>query len=219
MNKQKSIAIFSFIAILLFVSIYTYIWRTSDNENTSDNPSEASAVSEAESKSDAVTLSNNKFSYECVLNGKLIKLPCSVSDIEACGYTISETDRTFEMESEINFTVDMTTEKNKISVQIYNANLETKPLEECSVVGITVDDNIELYGGLKVGTTFEEVEKIYGTKYAHSGAYSDSEADSFFVYSKSETFRDGIDDEIEFNVKENKIKSIHLYVGQKGHNQ
>lgn len=196
-----------------------YIWKTSDNEKASDNPSVDSAISEAESKSGAVTLSNNKFSYECVLNGKLIKLPCSVSDIEACGYAIDEADRAFEMESEINFTIDMTMEKNKIFVQIYNANLETKALGECSVVGITVDDNIELYGGLKVGTSFETVERIYGTKYAHSGTYSDSEADSFFAYSTSETFKDGIDDEIEFNVKENKIKSIHLYVGQKGHNQ
>lgn len=204
--------------VLSLIAIFLY----SQGYFEDDPAVESSVGSPGETSEESVhELSKDKFAYECLLNGNLIKLPCTVAELEACGYKLDDKDANTILSPGYNAFADMTLGKDEITLHFVNSFEEDRLYKDCYVYGITVrkstsiNQTFEIYGGLGIGSTLTEVETVYGETPSWEGEYAYEEDPSIFVvYSTSQDFQDGLDDEIEFSITDDRVEIIYFYVGQ-----
>ena len=112
-------------------------------------------------------------SYEVLVDGNIIKLPCDYSYIQALGYTVVESDDYILYESlNSNGTGDRTyhvedKQGRGFGIKSKNQSGFDELPQECDIFGISFEDSydlpdIEICGGLRMGMTYDEVKSLYG---------------------------------------------------------
>lgn len=205
--------------IFIVISIVTVILYVQGFFN--EPPVEVSSAVDISEELSEPELSKDRFSYECLINGKSVKLPCTVADLERCGYKLDEKDANSILSPKYNTFADMTMGDDKITLHFVNAFAEDRLYKDCYVYGITVRESdtvsqtFEICGGLGIGSDLTEVKSVYGEVPSWEGKYAyDEDQSIFIVYSTSNNFEDGLDDEIEFTITDDKVEIIYFYVGQ-----
>ena len=149
-------------------------------------------------------------SYEFILEGKTYKLPVAYNDFVEAGWEIdSASDRRTKVQGDSEeYYIMVSNEKGEeIHLTFYNDSKETKPITECLVTSIDVEDtelndfDFSLPGGVKLGMSEDELNAIY-KEYSSRHNYSD--ITEYFYH--GETY----DDSIHITIIDDMIYSLSI---------
>ncbi len=217
-NKGLMIAIEIIVALVVGLSVFFMI-RSNKNGKNLDNSSKETAQKEnVDSKTENVTKKTNFLdddkSYFFAIDGKKYYAGDKISDIANSGFSLRENEKIKNAPAGkyIIGAGNMVNSDDKIcfSVTPYNIKDTDLTVQETVLGGFSLDKNyakndekamnIEIYGGIKIGSTKDEVEKVFGT----TDDTSITETYSVYRYQSSEVYRRF---EIQFD-SDDLVKSI-----------
>lgn len=177
--------IFNIFAILLLVVIITGCGNSSNTESTS-NSSSKKQISIDE-------ILKDKNNYYITFNGTKLKVGDKISDILKTGYTIKDKDLEETVPSNrylLGKSVIGKDNKTLFKVTPLNISSSTVSVKDAVVGRIEVGTydynllpeellnmNIEVYGGIKLGSTYDDMVRVFGTDYFEYNSNPDGLAD------------------------------------------
>ncbi|HJJ05838.1 MAG TPA: outer membrane protein assembly factor BamE [Clostridiaceae bacterium] len=161
----KTIAVIAILAIAVFG--LSGCGKQANKNNSDENKS---------SKSESTNFIDSKDSYFISIDGKKFYAGDKISDLESAGYTVrkSEANEKVPANKYMIGAGHMVTKDNKSSFSVtpYNNTGSSVNVSEAVIGGVDFDDTdikydekiarIEVYGGIKIGSTKEEVKKVFG---------------------------------------------------------
>lgn len=148
-----------------------------EEETETDAPAEETAAEEPAEEADGeeAGLSDDLYSFQVQIEDQVYTLPMSYQDFLAAGWkTDADGDETVEPNSYI-WGIEAKINYLAIDIEVINLGINTAPLSECMVGGISFDEDqfedapyvqILFPGGLKYGeATREDLEAAYGAPY------------------------------------------------------
>lgn len=161
----------------------------SSEVNTESEPAEQA---EAPAKTETADLSDDPFSLQASVNGKLITLPCKVDDFEGTGFSFLEEELDQELEDGYLTTLFAYPESGsgELVVAFRNKSGETKKLRDITILDVnyypceTID--IAFPGGITFSSTKDDVLNLW------NGTEPVLEDESTLMYENKENY-DGID--------------------------
>lgn len=206
-------------AILAVVFGLKVINNLSSNKNLEDitnitDKTEETTTEQDENKKATNILDDND-SYFILVNGKKFYAGDKISDLKSVNYTISnnEIDEDVPAKKYLIGAGQMVTSENKRSFDVipYNPSTSSVKVPEAVIGGITIDEyetrydenlaKIEVYGGIKLGCTIDEVKKVFG----EASSVTEGKTSTTYRYESDETYRSY---RFTFN-EEGKVSSIY----------
>lgn len=143
--------------------------------------------------------------YEVSIDGKVIQLPCPLSEFTDLGFDFADDAGSQELENEDVKPVTLFRGEEQLTICVHNKEEETVRYDEGMVIAVILQGQVateELYGGIGVGSTQEEVIAVFGDDYyCESGSvYRLEYGGGFYKY-------------INFNLMDGKVASIAMYAG------
>lgn len=143
--------------------------------------------------------------YEVSIDGKVIQLPCDLSELTKLGFDFADDAGSHELENEDVKPVTLFRGEEQLTICIHNKKEENVRYDECKVIAVILQGQVateKLYGGIGVGSTKEEVIEVFGDDYyCESGSvYRLEYGGGFYKY-------------INFNLMDDKVASIAMYAG------
>jgi hypothetical protein len=189
---KKIISILSIIAILT-ISLFCFTGCGNDIEKKENSDNKVN-------NEDENFLDNND-SYYFIFDGKKYKAGDKISDLNQSGLLIRE----WEKEEIVPANTYMigagyiVNSENKTVFQVVPYNIESSEVKilDAHISGFKLDEydvkndsrlaDVEIYGGIKLGSTLEELQKVFGTKpsFTHEGTLWTS-----YDYESDEVYRD-----------------------------
>jgi len=184
------------VSILILLLILTGC-GSNNVENTSNNVKKEVSIDD---------ILNNKNNYFVKINGVKLTVGDKVSDVLKTGYTMKDKDLAETVPSN-----RYLLSKSVIGKEEYRAVFRVTPLnltsstvtvKDAAIGGFEVGEvdydkiysetlgmDIEIYGGLKLGSTYDDMVKVFGTDYTFYDANPDGESDKLtyksYKYEKS----------------------------------
>lgn len=158
-------------------------------------------------------LAANWDSYMVQINDTVFTLPCEYSQLQALGFTLDQNSITDTMLKPEQVTIAFAYDKygNQIILDLINRTGADLPLEQCMIGGIEASDTfleggltVMLPGGIKVGSTKEELLEAYGEA-ASVESLSDTE---IYKWEDSSSFYKNCD--VFVKTETGKIESISI---------
>ena len=183
----------------------------SKNETSSKEQSTESNVSnpvEEQSSSSTKFIDDNE-SYYFIYDGVKIKAGDEMSSISSANLSVRDTQREKEINSKSYSTIEITNAKDTsvFNATAYNKDSSTVTVLDSWVGGLHVDTrgvsrdekvaDMEVYGGIKVGSTIEELKSVFGEP------DEESSSDDEYVYESKEVSR-----YYRFDIKDGKVTGI-----------
>lgn len=130
------------------------------------------AASQETAASEDSALSDDLYSFELLLDGELYQFPMSYEEFTAKGWTYKDDDTIEIKPNSYSPSERFTKGSLEIYASVINLGINTLPLSECTVGGISMDEwqykdapetTLELPGGITYGaSTLEEITAAYG---------------------------------------------------------
>ena len=194
---KKIISILGIITILA-ISLFGFTGCGSDTEKkkSDDNKNKNSAVDEV---SENKSFIDDNDSYYFIFDGKKYTAGDKISDLEKSGVSVREREKEENVPANkymIGAGYIVNSENTTIfTVVPYNTESSPVKVPDTHIGGFKLDEDylkrdsrvadIEIYGGIKLGSTLEDVQKVFGTEpsYTYEGdTYSSYDYDSDEVY-------------------------------------
>lgn len=200
------------VIITILMSSLIVLTACGDTKNEKNN-NEENSVSNSTNKTEEETTSSTKFiddndSYYFIYNGVKIKAGDEISSITSAGLSIEDTRGAEEVEPDSRKDCEIANSKGTsiFNVTAYSKNNSTVKISDSWIGGVSVDTrgvkrdskvaDMEVYGGIKIGSTIEELKAVFGEP-------DDSSTDSQYVYESKEVSR-----YYRFDIKDGKITGI-----------
>lgn len=173
--KNLKKVLMSCVCLSLLVVLITGCETKKETKDTKDTKEETKSETKKETKKETNILDDNK-SYLFIIDGKKIYAGDKISSLSKFGYNIREKEKDQEVPAN-KYMIgagNMTNETNSIifSVTPYNIESSAVKVTDAVIGGFRLSKsyakndekamNIEVYGKIKLGSTMEEVEKVFG---------------------------------------------------------
>ena len=193
--QKKGLIIGIVIAIVIVLIVVGVIVFMNLNKGESNNEAKEEE-SVAEEKVDFL---NDNDSYFIMIDGKKYLAGDKISDLSDAGYVLRESDRDVDIPANkymIGAGYIQTSEnKNSFSVTPYNTTDSSIKVSEAVIGGITLDSyntqydeklaEIEVYGGIKLGSTMDEIKQVFG----EPSSSTEGTTSTTYRYESEETYR------------------------------
>ena len=196
------------LAVFFGVKVINNLSSNKNSENTSNITEEIKKdenKDEDENENETATnVLNDNDSYFILINGKKFYAGDKISDLKSVNYSISnnEIDEDVPAKKYLIGAGTIVTSENKrtFNVTPYNPTASSVKVPDSVIGGISISDSnirydenlskFEVYGGIKLGSTIDEVKKVFGEpSWSSEGKTTYSSTISYRYYS-DETYRD-----------------------------
>lgn len=152
--------------------------------------------SKLDSGKENVDFINNNDSYFLIIAGKKFKAGDKITDLSAVGYNLKASEASQKLPANKYMigagNMMNSSNKNIFDVTPFNTKSSTIMISDSVIGGVSInytwakDDkksaNFEVYGGIKLGSTKEQVKKVFGEP-------STTSSESTYTYNSDETYR------------------------------
>ena len=142
-----------------------------EEKEEKEEKTEEKTEEKKETKKKSSKVSANKEDFEFAINGNVLSLPCTIADLEDVGFKMDDKKKDLIMNPNYkdNDSLNYGDPDDYIYVVVSFYNDTEKPIKysECKVDGISFYDRdevntYEIVGGLKIGSTMDEVKAVFG---------------------------------------------------------
>lgn len=194
-NKNAIIGIVIAIAVIIIVGIIIAVIST----NKGNNENSASTTNIAGQTDKITNFIDDNDSYFILIGGKKFSAGDKISALSSVGYKVKESDANVEVPANkymIGAGQMLTSEdKRSFHVTPYNPTSSSSKVSEAVIgeVSLSYDNTkydkklaeIEVYGGIKLTSTMEEVKKVFG----EPSSVTEGSTSTTYRYESEETYR------------------------------
>lgn len=196
--KKKGMIIGIVIVIAVIIVVGAIIVLVSNNK---DNNEDSSKTTNMTGQTDKTTnFIDNNDSYFILIDGKKFFAGDKISDLSTVNYNLKKSEADIEVPANKYMIgagqITNTKDKTSFYVTPYNPSNSSIKVSEAVIGGVSLSyDNIkydeklaeiELYGGIKLTSTMEEVKKVFG----EPSSITTGTTSTTFKYRSEETYRD-----------------------------
>lgn len=206
---KKTIKIFAVLTIL----IASLMMLTACGEQKTESKKEENTATNSASQTENKTSQTEKFidkneSYFFIYNGVKINAGDKISSLSTAGLSVRDVHRDVEVKSKDRRSCEITNLENKsiFNLTAYNKESAASKLSDTWVGGVTISTvgaerdskvaQMEVYGGIKLGSTVEELKKVFGEP-------DKSSTEKEYVYESKVVSR-----YFRFDIKDGKVSGI-----------
>lgn len=197
--------------------------ESSENDTTGDNTidkQDETTTEEKEPETERAAFLDDNSSYFIIINGEKFTAGDAIKDLSKVGLSLDEEVAVEDLGANTYMigTIKMVNADNKGIFQItpYNTGNSTVKVSETTIGGISINESdadndeayadMEVYGGIKLGATPDEVKAVFGEpSYVHESTSSFDENIKYLTYKfeSDETYRS-----FNFNFENDKCYGI-----------
>lgn len=195
--KKKNLIIGIVIAIAVIIIVGVIIVLVSNNKD--NNEDSAKTTNMAEQTDKTTNFIDDNDSYFILIDGKKFFAGDKISDLSTVSYNLKKSEADVEVPANkymIGAGQMMTTDdKRSFNVTPYNSTNSSIKVSEAVIGGVSLSyDNIqydeklakiELYGGIKLTSTMEEVKEVFG----EPSSVTEGTTSTRYSYESEETYR------------------------------
>jgi len=208
---KKIISVFSLIAILAICLLGFSGCEFGLNKGKNNSGDAADAAKNAEDNSDFI---NNNKQYYFIYDGKKFIAGDPIKNVESVGLKLRDSEKNESVKANTYMIgagyIQNAEHKSEFHITPYNDTKEKVLIPETKIGGFYLDGdnlkndpklaNVEVYGGIKIGSSEEDVKKVFGEP---SSKY-ETTSWTTLSYKSKEVYRN-----FEFRVKDGKV----IYMG------
>jgi len=206
---KKLVSVFSLIAILVVCSLGFSGCGLNIAKKNVDNAGQAS--NEAEEEANFI---NKNDSYYFIYDGKKFNVGDAISSVESVGLKLRDAEKNESVKANTYMIgagyIQSADSKSEFHITPYNDTADKVLIPQTKIGGFNLDgdnlkndpklENVQIYGGIKIGSSEEDVKKVFGEP---SSIY-DGSSWKTYTYKSDEVYRS-----FEFRIKDGKV----IYMG------